>query len=341
LQKEAFLSQPECSEESHTLIGVDVGGTNIRAMAVDQNLMVQGHLITETDTRSNATTLDSIAWAIEGVLSQVNIDPARVSGVGVGVPGQVEKGIVKLAVNLNLDGYPLASALSKRFTWMFELENDVRAAALGAHHFMAEREPIANLAYLSVGTGISAGLILNGELYRGSHGMAGEIGHMVVAPGGPNCTCGSRGCLEAVASGRAIARMGREAVADGKETILVGSRPLTSEIVYEAARQNDAVAEEIIRIISAYLARAVHWLIMTYDVEKVVLGGGVSHSSRAFLDPILSELRQLASYSDLASSMISTDKVALLPKDYDAGCWGAVLLAQRMTKKQKLGQMNR
>lgn len=329
------------SEESYTLLGVDVGGTNIRAMAVDQYLKVQGYLNTETDTQSNATTVDSIACAIEGVLSQANIDPAEVRGVGMGVPGQVEEGIVKLAVNLNLDAYPLAQSLSERFNLMFELENDVRAAALGAYHLMTEKEPIANLAYLSVGTGISAGVILNGELYRGSHGMAGEIGHMIVAPGGPMCTCGSDGCLEAVASGRAIARLGIQAVIEGKETILGNSHPLTSEAIYEAGRRHDAVAKDIIQVISTYLARAIHWLIMTYDVEKVVLGGGVSHSGEAFLYPILQELTKIKSRSELAASMLSTNKVGLLPVDYDAGCWGAVLLAQGIAQKQELTRLNR
>lgn len=334
------MSQLMFSEQSYTLLGVDVGGTNIRAMAVDQYLKVQGYLNTETDTQSNATTVDSIARAIEGVLSQASIDPAEVRGVGMGVPGQVEEGIVKLAVNLNLDGYPLASALSDRFTWMFELENDVRAAALGAYHLMTQNESIANLAYLSVGTGISAGLILNGALYRGSHGMAGEIGHMTVAPGGPKCTCGSYGCLEAVASGRATAQMAIQAVNEEKQTILAGAHPLTSELVHEAALNNDAVAKEIIQISSAYLARAIHWLIMTYDVEKVVLGGGVSHSGQAFLDPIMWQLQEIASQSDLATSMLSANKIALLPEDYDAGCWGAVLLAQRASKKGELSQLN-
>lgn len=334
------MSQLNSSEESYMLLGVDVGGTNIRVLGVDQNLKVQGQASAETDTTSNAMTLDSIACAIERALSQMNVHVDQVRAVGMGVPGRVEDGVVELAVNLNFGVYPLAAELSKRFKMPFKLENDVRTAALGAYLFVREREPVNNLAYLNIGTGISAGLILDGELYRGSHGMAGEIGHMIVEPDGPECTCGASGCLESIASGRAIARRGLQAVREKQETLLAKFDPLTAESVYQAAQRKDRVAQEIVQDASAYLSRAIHWLIMTYDVERLVLGGGVSHSGQAFLNPILKELERIRAQSDLARSMLSTEKIVLLPNNFDAGTWGAVLLAKRMLPRSELTRVN-
>jgi predicted NBD/HSP70 family sugar kinase len=126
--------------------------------------------------------------------------------------------------------------------------------------------------------------------------------------------------LEAVASGSAIARLGRELIPEASE-------PITAEMVYRAASEGHEKSISIIRQVSHYLARAIQLLIMTYDVEKVVLGGGVTRSGPTFLDPILAELARLRSLSSLAAAMLEDEKVALLPADYNAGTWGAITLA--------------
>jgi len=208
------------------------------------------------------------------------------------------------------------------------LENDVRTAALGVQRYDAGAA-IQHLAYVSIGTGIAAGLILQGRLYTGAHGMAGEIGHMIVEPNGRRCTCGARGCLETVAAGPAIARLGQEAVATGRETSLRHSQPLTAESVYRAAAAGDAVALEITERVGRHLGQALQGLVMTYDVERVILGGGVSHAGEVFLHPILRELESQRQASALAREMLAADMLCLLPPDYEAGLWGAIALAER------------
>lgn len=286
-----------------------------------------------TDVTSTERTVDSIANTIEQVLESAHIPASRVQAVGLGVPGQVQSGVVKMAVNLNLESYPLASELSERFGLPFELENDGRTAAMGAYRYFSLPRKIDHLAYLSIGTGISAGLILNGLLYRGSNGMAGEIGHIVIEPQGPLCSCGARGCLEALAAGPAIARDAQKAVESGEFTMLADYQAITPQTVFEAAHLDDRVAVNVIQRSSYYLARAIQWLVMTYDVEMVVLGGGVSHAGEAFLLPVLNEIEKIRSQSNLAANMLSGEKVILLPRDYDAGVWGAIVLAKRMAQK--------
>src|SRR5207237_4002755 len=134
-------------------------------------------------------------------------------------------------VNMGWEELPVGQTLSAQLGVPCLLENDVTLAALGAQRYIGA--PAArNLAYVSVGTGIAAGLILDGRIYRGAHGLAGEIGHMVIAPNGPRCQCGGRGCLEALAAGPAIARLGETAAGRSDDTLLRGYRPMTAEAVY-------------------------------------------------------------------------------------------------------------
>jgi glucokinase len=207
------------------------------------------------------------------------------------------------------------------------LENDVRMATFGVMHHPQFAE-VKNLAYLSVGTGIAAGLFLNGELYRGAHGMAGEIGHVVIDPAGPRCQCGGRGCLEALAAGPAIARRALEYVSQGVSTSLRQVNPLTADAVYREALKGDPAALEITREAGKYQARALQHLVMTYDVEVVVIGGGVARAGNAFFRPILDEIEQQRQVSALAFEMLQPTIFRLLPGRYEAALWGGVVLAR-------------
>lgn len=308
------------------LAGLDIGGTKIEVLIVDGELNQKARVRRPTDTRSTSHLLESINLAYCEALQKADGPNQPVSRVGLAVPGLVdpETGQVHLAVNLNLDSYALGEALSAEFGVPTVLENDVRAAAVGSHYYIRQNESLQHLAYLSIGTGIAAGLILNGRLFRGANGMAGEIGHIIVEPGGFRCGCGAYGCLEAMAAGPAVARFGREILAPTQ-----GDGPITAEAVYRAASEGEPEAQEIIRRVSGYLSWAIQLLIMTYDVEKVVLGGGVTRSGAAFLNPILKEMAKLRSSTALAKTMLPDSKIALLPAGYNAGVWGAILLAQQ------------
>jgi glucokinase len=179
-------------------------------------------------------------------------------------------------------------------------------------------------------------VILGGRLHSGIHSMAGEIGHWIVEPNGPRCACGAQGCLEMVAAGPAIARRAQEAANGSSATRLRGQAPLTARDVYQIAGEGDAVAQAIVQQASGYLARALYQVILAYDVECVVLGGGVAHAGRAFLAPILGELERLGSESDLARMLLPPDRFALLPDGYEAGTWGGVALARDFHRRNSM-----
>ncbi len=312
--------------DSTFIVGLDVGGTKTEALVVDDDNRVLGRARQATNTSQPEGFLHSIAQTVHEALAQAGITPAQVRVIGVGVPGQVnnQTGVVQMAANLNIEAYPLAERLTAVFYTPTLIENDVRMAALGAYRFLQKKEQIEHMAYVSIGTGIAAGLILNGSLYRGANGMAGEIGHALIEPEGELCNCGQRGCLETIVSGPAIARQADKLMKRGD-----GRGPLTAKDVYAAAQSGDPEASKIVQRVSIFLGRAIQWLIMSYDVDKVVFGGGVASAGAAFLDPILDALSQLQAQSNLAKAMLGAEKLMLLPPDYNAGAWGAVYLAQK------------
>jgi glucokinase len=321
------LSIPGKTDSATLLVGLDIGGTKTAVLIVDQQLQPRAHLIMPTETADPDRLLGGIVRAVSLALEQAA--PARraepIAGIGVGVPGQVypATGEVRQAVNLNLVTYPLGPALSAAFNAPCLLENDARAAAMGAYQQAQQSAPVRHLAYLTIGTGIAAGLVLDGRLYRGAHGMAGEIGHILMEPDGARCNCGARGCLEALAAGPAIARLAAQMMPQQR------GQPLTAATVYQAAAHGDPAAQRVTQRVSHYLSRAIQWLIMSYDVERVVLGGGVARAGDAFLQPILQALAGLRAQSALAEAMLPDEKVALLPPGYDAGVWGAIWLARQ------------
>ena len=308
------------------LVGLDIGGTKTEALIVDRQLNRLAQVERPTDASGHAGVVKGIAATLNEALALAERNKADVLAIGIAIPGLVDPltGVVRLAVNLNLVSYPLGPAISDLFGAPGYLENDVRTGAMGAYRYANQLETVRSLAYLSIGTGISSGVILDGRLYRGANGMAGEIGHVIMEPGGYRCGCGMPGCLEAVAAGPAVARLGEQLMGPSP-----GGRPLTTHDVYAAAASGDKDALRVVAQISRYYARAIQLLIMTYDVEKVVLGGGVSRAGQAFLKPIFSALADLRAESELARAMLPADKVLLLPADYSAGGWGAIILAQQ------------
>ena len=314
--------------DSQLVAGVDIGGSKIAVLVATRDLEVRGRYTLPTEVGSPDRAADVVAGAVAAALDQAGAAMDRLAAIGVGVPGRVDPiaGTVSLAVNLGWQELPLGPQLEALTGVPVALENDVRAAAAGliGRRVLGD---IDDLAYLSVGTGISAGVVLDGRLHRGPRGLAGEIGHVVVSPSGPVCPCGLRGCLETIAAGPAVARQAAEAIAAGRPSSLALDG-LTASAVYKAAAAGDPVASDVAATTGAHLARAIHELVMAYDVEVVVLGGGVAGAGRAFLDPILVALDSMREASLLAREVLRPDVVHLLPADADAGAWGAVVLAR-------------
>jgi glucokinase len=307
-------------------VGLDIGGTKTAAfVAEEMGPLVE--IVRPTDVSSPERLVAGVVATVREALSQIGTAHCLVA-VGAGVPGQVDpvNGTVSMAVNLNLrEPFPLRTALQDALGVPVIIENDVRAAALGAYH---RTKGLNSLAYLSIGTGIAAGLVLNGHLHRGAHGMAGEIGHIPMDPAGPRCVCGAYGCLEALAAGPAIAAFAAETMPD--------ERPSTDEVFALAAEGLPAACRVIERAMG-HLSRAIYLLIMTYDVEKVVLGGGVTRAGDAFERPLRRAMDGLRAYSSLTASMMPDDKVVIIPTDFNAGVMGAVFLAPTPTPDDRQG----
>lgn len=311
------------------LVGVDVGGSKIAVLVVDRQEWVLAREVAETAAGPQGGATDQIATVVDRALRVANARIDDVAAIGVGVPGRVDPltGAVTLAVNLGWSDLPLGAQLEARFGRPCAVENDVRAAAFGLHRRRVVGD-VGDLAYLAVGTGVSAGVMLHGRLHRGARGLAGEIGHVVVDPAGARCACGERGCLETFVSGSAIARLACEAIEAGRATTLATLTDPTAVDVYRAAAAGDPVALEIADSVGRRLAWAIHLLVMTYDVERVVLGGGVSHAGTTFLRPIEEELDRLRATSELAREQLVPGIAQLLPPGADAGAWGAVSIAE-------------
>lgn len=302
-------------------VGLDIGGTKTAALVVEESRALS-EVARPTDVTSPENLVAGVVAVVEEALGQIN-RPHHLLGVGAGIPGQVDldEGTVSMAVNLNLrEPYPLRDALQQALGVPVTLENDVRAAALGAFHWARQLEPIRSLAYLGIGTGISAGLVLDGRVYRGVQGMAGEIGHIPIDSNGPRCTCGAYGCLETFAAGPAIAARAAE-IMPAK-----GSQPWSTGEVYALAAGGHPEAGRIVNQAAGYLCRAVYLLLMAYDVEKVVLGGGVSRAGAAFELPLRRAMDTLRADSPLATAMMPDEKVVVVPATFNPGVIGAVHL---------------
>lgn len=312
------------------LVGVDIGGTTVDTLLVDSTFTQHCALTFPTIVTSPADTLAGICTAIEATLQAAGVHVMDVAAIGLGIPGQVDpvQGMVNLAVNLHWDQFPAGELLTAHFNVPCFLENDVRAAALGVYRFL-NPEQVQTIAYVSIGTGVSAGLIVQGQLYRGVHGMAGEFGHIMAEPNGVRCNCGAYGCLETFIAGPALARLGRQAAHTAAQTLLQHYPSITAKEVYIAAQAGDTAALHITEQAGMYLGRALQQLIMFYDVERIVLGGGVTRAGAAFLQPIVQEWARQAVASPLALALLRPTMLHLIAPEQRIGPWGAIAVAEQ------------
>ena len=226
--------------------------------------------------------------AMERLLAQTGHDRAQVAGMGCSITGVIDVFSGVMFTNHNM-GWPERVPFRDLFAHYLGLpvavEMDANAAALG-EAWRGHGRGLRSFAYVIVGTGIGAGLIVDGRVVRGAHSTAGEIGHTVIVPGGPLCGCGKHGCLEALASGLAVARMAQAALTLGRGTALrEAGEPLTAARVAAAARDGDAVAREVFDTAAYYLGIGIANLITLIDPEAVILGGGVAQGASDLLLP--------------------------------------------------------
>ncbi|WP_246117406.1 ROK family protein [Cellulomonas composti] len=304
-------------------VGVDIGGTKSLAILLDGAGSVVAEHRTATQPGAAAVAAGVVA-AVRVLAARIGLRPEDLAGVGVGVPGVVdpEHGTVENAVNLGIEvSVPLAAMISEQLGGVrVRVENDLNVAVLGAAHLIetAGEGPADDLAFVALGTGLAAGLLLEGRLRRGPHLAAGEIGHLRYLPDGLPCKCGQVGCLERYASGSAL---------DAQWPSRTG-RPAPAE-VFEAAAGGDAVAIRIRDEFVAAVAAAVRILVLTCDVDRIVIGGGVSSLGAPLLDALVGELdRQAASSPFLAAADLAS-RVRLAPLGVPVGAVGAALAGRK------------
>ncbi|MCQ2958297.1 MAG: ROK family protein [Candidatus Gastranaerophilales bacterium] len=274
-------------------IGVDIGGTNVKiALVDDKGVIAYSNSVPTRAEMGYEYTIQNIINTIKDSLKESNNDISNIGGIGFGLPGQIdsEKGIVRLLPNI--PGWvevPLAEIVQKEFKVPVKLDNDVRVATLGELNFGAGKG-CKNLVCITVGTGVGSGIVANGQLVRGASMTAGEIGHVVVEKdNGEICGCGSRGCLEAYASGPSVVKMAKDYIAGGKSTKfkeIAAGNEITPFMVYEAAKQGDAVAKQIFNIVGEYLGVALVSVVNLLNPEKIIVGGGVGQAGDLILNPV-------------------------------------------------------
>ena len=315
------------------VVGVDIGGTKTAILVTDQDSTVRARCVAPTAVGAPDRAAQGIASLVAAAIAEAGATTTDVAAIGIGVPGRVDRarGHVSFAVNLDWQDLPLGPRIEAQLGIPTIVDNDVRAAALGLHRRRLFG-PVESLALLAIGTGISAGVVLDGRLHRGAHGLAGEIGHVVLDPEGVRCACGLTGCFETIAAGPGIVRQveagwaaRRNGHGPGHATAAASG---SAETVFAAATAGDETAREVIEAAGRAIAWGIHLLALAYDVERIVLGGGVSHAGEPFMAPIRRELDRLRAASPLAAEVLLPDLVQLLPAGSDAGAWGAVTVAR-------------
>ena len=283
-------------------LAVDIGGTKILVALVSEagDIISQENYLTLADEGVEAV-IDRLLTAVNHALGKAKMESWQLSGLCVAIAGVLDarRGVVTLSPNLRgWHNVPLGDIVAERLSVEAYIINDASAAALG-EYLLGAGVGVNNLIYVTVSTGIGGGIILNGKLYLGADGCAGEVGHMVVDANGPRCKCGNIGCLEAFASGTAVAREAVRRISRGEKsrmTELVGDRleDIDASIVGVAAKEGDVLACDIIEKAADYLGIGLANLANIFNPELIIVGGGMSRLGDMLLEPARRVVRERA-----------------------------------------------
>lgn len=282
----------EINPQRGYVVGIDCGATHLAMVITDFSARVLHEIEVPCDIQQGPEACLPV-WdeTLKKMLAQASLNLEQIAAIGVGVPGPVvaEEGLVSAPpIMPGWDNFPIRDRLVKLWNTPISLDNDADLGALGEWAYGAGRGE-RHVAYIKVGSGVGAGLLLDGRIYRGATGSAGEIGHITIRDNGPLCSCGSYGCLEAMAGGEAIARKARQAVQAGKRTQLAAIQPtesITAKDVADATRRGDLVAQQIVTEAGSYLGIAIASMVNLINPSLVVVGGGVAQMGDLLLEPI-------------------------------------------------------
>jgi glucokinase len=284
------------------LLGIDIGGSKILTAVTNPSGEIISSDYTITPAQEDVgKIIDELIASIHRSVDGAKLKMEDIAAIGIGAPGisNPDSGIVYSSPNLpSWRNVPLKQILKNRLKRPAFLINDANAAALGEFYYGAARE-VMHFIYVTISTGIGGGIVINGDIYTGTLGTAGEIGHMIIEHDGPLCGCGNRGCWETLASGTALAREAKQRIEGGVTTSImetVGGRieEITAEVVHAAADQGDATAKELIAQTSYYLGIGLTNLVNIFNPKLIVIGGGLSNIGDSLLQPAYDVVRERA-----------------------------------------------
>ncbi|MCR4877097.1 MAG: ROK family glucokinase [Clostridiales bacterium] len=312
-------------------IGLDIGGTGIKIGAVDE----KNHILAEASipTRKDLPFEEQVQQMADCVLSLLDpkVDPAltldNVVSVGAGIPGIANgEGVVIDCTNLDWRYTPLRAEFQKRIDKPFFVDNDANVAAL-AESVAGISRGTSSSVFITLGTGIGSGIIINGKIWKGFHHIGAELGHMILELDGYPCTCGNHGCVEQYCSATALIRMAREQVAIHPDSLILSlaegdSMKITAKTVFDAVHKGDFIAERVFRRYVSYLSQMIAGVINLLDPEIILLGGGVSKAGSLLLDAVRKEFRRYVLFNDQP-----LPEVAIASLGAEAGIIGAAMLS--------------
>lgn len=307
---------------SDLTLGVDLGGTNIKVgLVTAEGQVVQRHGLATQAERGARAVARRICQAVRECMEEAGVGASSVRGLGVGSPGTIdmENGVVLFSPNLpGWRDTPLRRLIQDDLRMPCLLDNDANVAAL-AEQWVGAGRGATSLVLLTLGTGIGGGIVLDGRIWHGANGVAGEIGHMSIDPDGPPCGCGNRGCLEAHASATAMVRRMREAIRSGVPTSLAGrADSFSAEDIHQAALAGDAAARQNIELTGRYLGLGVSNIMHIINPQVIAFSGGVTAAGEMLMAPLLDEVEKRTLEASRARV-----KVCFAELPHDAGIIGA------------------
>lgn len=312
------------AEHQMKMIGIDLGVTSIKFGLISSEGEILRKIKRKTPiSKDYQEIVGIITEEVHKILLNEKLVKSEIAGIGIGIPGVAdEKGQVVFANNLFWKNKPLQKSLEEQLGMRIKVGNDASLAGFGEFHFGAMKNT-QNALLLTLGTGLGAGVIINGNVFHGSHYLGTEIGHMVIGENFYNCNCGNNGCFETFASATALIKHVTHLMDAGESTSLEKvmekqQKPLTSQQIFEAARNQDIVATKALTRFTHYLAIGIANLINIFDPEVIALGGGLSESGDLFLE----ELRILVKTHTYVKKLNPTEIVIADLKN-DAGILGS------------------
>ena len=310
-------------------IGIDLGGTNIAVGLVNE----EGRIIAKTETPTLASRpyqelIKDMAACAKKVMEEAKITEDELRSIGVGIPGVADKdGMVIFCTNLGWRNVPLRAELQQYINKPVYMDNDATVAGWAEYQAGVSRGTDSSV-FMTLGTGLGGGIVMNGKIWAGAHGAGSELGHLVIEVDGVPCTCGKRGCAERYCSATAIIRMAREACADAPNCLIMRAvegdmDKINAKVVFDAAKEGDSVAMQVFNRFVKYLTIAINNVISFIDPDMIILGGGVSRAGDFLLDAVKAALPEYLFYPTLKQPEL---RIASLGND--AGIIGAALLGK-------------